>query len=786
MENQQDTESFYYVKSAIQTIQHYWYIFAISIIICLAGALFVNWYLQPSYVVGSVILIDEKQNNMPDPSQEFMKSFSIFTPISNIQQEILKMKSSELIYKALEKINAHVTYSVTNGIKRKELYDNGPFQIELTRNHPQPLGVLFQIIPKSENSFTLVVEKSEDLVQFFNYENKKVSSVGSFSMTQDFTYGDTIKSDKFCFSVILKKEELSSYPADSKYYFVFNDLNALTYIYQKALNIEQVAKDIHAASIKIKVTNPQKGIDFINALNAAYSQRNINKKNFVAENTIQYLGNQLNVIEDSLQLTERNLQRFRSSNKVMEIGAKADQMFKGAQELENQKAELQAKDKYYNYINDNLDKDKNGSNLLVPSSIGINDNVLTGIIEEYIKLNTERNNLIQNNQTQSPYFNGLTVKINNQKSTLSENIKYLISTNNLLLSSIEERLRKENNQISALPNTQRQLVGIERKYRLNDELYTYMLKKKEEAEVAKASNLPDNDILEPAKLLQPKPVSPNKTVNLALALVFGMLAPFFGLGIKSFMDGTVANEHMMLSLTNLPSLGRIFSKKGNKESITLIDTPKSAISESIRTVRTNLDYFLQGRRNQILLVTSTMSGEGKSFTALNLAISLALLDRKTVLVNFDMRKPNLYQPLKTENKLGTSSFLSGTASLEDILVSTHIPNFEFITAGEVPPNPSELIGSEKTALLLNTLKEQYDYVIIDTPPVGLVTEAFLLMRYADLKVFVVREKVTPKRQLSNLLKEIENKKIENLYWLLNDIDTRHTFYGKRNDYFTHN
>lgn len=782
---QTSAENFYYLKAAVQTLKRFWYLFAISVFTFVGLAYFINWYLQPTYEVQAVILMEEGKNPQPDASKEFMKSFSIFSPTSDIQKEILKMKSSELISEVLKATKAEITYFAKRGIKTRELYFESPFHVEMCdRNGVQPVGIEFHIVPKSEKRFQLVVEKGEEQVQIFNYEKNKVSNITSaFSINKEYAYGDTIKSDLYCFTVTAEQDKLADYNSDTKFYFVFNDLNTLSYSYQKAIQIEQIAKDIQAASIKIKVKNPQKGIDFIDALTKAYLQKNLGKKNLVAQSTIEFFDKQLGILEDSLKQTEGNLQEFRASNKVMDIGSKAEQIFKGAGELENQRAELQAKAKYYNYINDNLEKDRNGSSLLVPSSMGINDNVLTGILEEYLKLTSERNNLIQNKQTQSPYFNTLTIRINNQKNTLSENIKYLINTNNIQLNAIEERLRKENAQISALPGTERKLVGIERKYKLNDNIYTYMLEKKAEAQVAKASTLTENDVLEAAKLTQPGPVSPNKAINLAVGFLVGLFLPFAGFGIKSLMDDTISNEQAMQSITKLPSIGRISHNKGKKQAAVLIDAPKSAISESIRTVRTNIDYFLQGKRNKVILFTSTMSGEGKSFNSLNIALGFSLLNRRTILLDFDLRKPNSYQSeVVPEKELGLSSFLSGDATIDEIIVHSTIPSFDFIAAGPTPANPAELISSEKTEALIRQLQQEYDYVIIDTPPIGLVTEAFLMMQYADLKIFVVREKVTPKKQLGNIMTEMENKKIENIYWLLNDVDMRDTYYGQSSYY----
>jgi tyrosine-protein kinase Etk/Wzc len=785
MQIEQNPESYYYAKSAFRIVKQYWYLFIISIVFFVSIAQFLNWYFQPVYEVGSIILIDEEvAGNKPDPTHEFMKTFSIFTAANDIQLEILKMKSLDLITKALENIHSEISYYTGNGIKTNELHHEAPFQVDFIRNHVQSVGTKFRIMPKAGGRFRILAEKSDESISLCNYEKHTLGSMSSFAMDKEYAYGDTIQSAFYSFRVQCDPLKLAYFSANTKYFFVFNDLNLLAYTYQKSINIDQLAKDVHAASIKLKTKNAQKGIDFIDALTAAYLQRIIDKKNYLAENTIRYLDNQLSVIEDSLKLTENTLQAFRSSKKIMEIAGKSDQEFKGANEIETQKEELQAKTNYYNYVKTSLAENSDLTTLLVPSSMGINDNVLSGIIDEYIKLNNERNNLIANKQTQSPFYKTLTVKIKSQRKTLAENINNLISSNNVLLGSLESRLKKKDRQIVELPSTQREMVGIERKYKLNDNIYNYMLQKKAEAEVAKASNIPENDILEPARLLQPKPVFPNKMMNLTIALLLGLIFPFAGFGVKNFMNNTVNSELEIQGMTQMPFLGRIFHRKGRKPLPLLIDAPKSAISESFRTVRTNLDHFLNGKNHQVVLLTSTLSGEGKSFVALNVATSIALLGKKTVLVSFDIRKPGFYPALKLECQLGTSSILSGRASVSEALEVTSIPNLDFIGAGPVLSNPSELIGSVNTEPMLAELRQKYDYVIIDTPPLGLVTDAFLLMKYADLKIFIIREKVTPKAQLTVMLQEIEHKKIENFYWLVNDVDVSETIYGKKNEYFS--
>jgi tyrosine-protein kinase Etk/Wzc len=788
MENKQELDGFYYVKIAVKTLKQFWYIFLASVIACLCVAYFINWYLQPVYEVGNVILIDGKQNaNMPDPSQEFMKSFSIFNTESEINKEIQKIGSLELIFQALLNTSAEVSYfAITKEIKKVEMYDDSPFHIIINKAHLQPLSVNFEIKPKAGYKFNISVKESEKLVDFYNYQKNDIVSAGTFSLNKEYDFGDTIETPFCSFVVQLDQKKSKNFNPSAKYSFVFNNLSVLMYSYQKQLQIDQIGKDIQAISIKLKVKNPQKGIDFINALTRAYVQRNIDKKNLLADNAIKYIDKELATIEGALTTNESELQRFRSSNRMMEMKSLSDQAFKVAGDLETQKSELELRARYFDYISGNLEEDDGSSNILVPSSMGVNDPVLSGIIEEYLKLNTERNNLIQNKKTLSPYFNTLSNKVEVQKKTLLTNIQNLMKSNNVLLSSLNGRLRQENAKISLLPGTERGLVGIERKQSLNDEVFKYMLRKKAEAQIAKGSSLPDNDILEEAKLTQLSPVSPNKPINVLVAFIAGIFFPFVFFGAKSLMNDKVTDEQMLLSIAPLSIVGRICGKKNQKQVSVLTDSPKSPISESIRTVRTNIEYFLEGKRNQVILLSSSMSGEGKSFCSLNLAHSLSLAKRKVVLLDFDLRKPNQYQDFTTENKLGITSFLNGKSAIKDILIHTGSGNFDFIGAGDIPPNPAELIDSDFTGYLISKLKEEYDYVIIDTAPIGLVWETFILMKYADLKIFVVRENYTKKDQLESLIKKMENQKVENISWLLNGVDVKKTEYGKSNPYYTSN
>ncbi|MBN2350563.1 MAG: polysaccharide biosynthesis tyrosine autokinase [Bacteroidales bacterium] len=788
MENFRSNENteIFFIKKFFNRMINYWYVFVISVFITVLCALFINWTSEPVYEAGTTILVNEDKgnNSVPDPSQAMFQSFSFFATGRNLQNQMLFFKSSQLIYNALKINEFEVSYYKKYLLKPTELYKESPFTIDFEPSVPQPLGVKFRIIPIDEKSFRIKCEKKGE-INLYNYEEDKVAGIiDEVNLDLIYNYGETIKGDNYNFKVLLNVETLYHFDDKSNYYFHFNDIKSLVYFYQKTLKVTAVNEEVDAASIAVRMTNDRKGIDFINSLTEAYLQRNLDKKNFTAENTIMYIDNQLSDIEDSLTYTERNLENFRSSHQVLDISSKADRIYDMIQLLEDQKNQLQTKADYYKYIDDYLDKNKEVFDLPVPSSMGVDDPVLSNIMQDLISLNTEKNNLLKNNQDKSPYFSSLSNRIEILKKTLAENVKYLINTHAISLTSINNKLQNLNREINRLPGTERQLVGIERKFKINDNIYTFLLQKRAEAQIVKASNLPDTEIIEPSRLNSIEPISPKKQLNLFLGFLLGIILPNMFFWFRETMDESVTDESMLRSISNLPLLGGVAHKSSRNSMAILVDKPNSMVAESFRSIRTNLDFYLKGEQNKVILVTSTVSGEGKSFSALNIAIGLSLFNHKTILIDFDLRKPKLHEYIGVENILGTSSYFINKANFDDIMTSTRFDNLDFISAGPIPPNPVELMRSGKTDQLFTELKSKYDYIIIDCSPVGLVTDTFQLFKYSDLNVYVVRQKYTPKKHMISILKDIEEKKIPDLCLLLNDVAINGSYYQKKYKYYS--
>ena len=771
MESQRKGESFLYIKLALKTIRRYWILFTSSVILFLALAVIANKTLQPYYQVSSLLLIDLKQENIQDPAQDFMKTFSIFNPTSDIQREILKMKSSGLIAKAIEAANLRVAYFSMAGLRKTEIYSKCPFTLKISKDHIQPEEFPIGITLLDNHQFSVNIKAPKGKVSFSIGNQPIIEREVDFNYHQTFNFGDTVSTEYFKFVVQLDSNYQDVIKPGSKYAAEINDMAKLIFAYQSTVIIEQVSKDIHAISVKMKTPDPPSAIAYINALTAAYLQRNVDKKNNIASNTIKYLDGQLATVEDSLKVIETKLQEFRSNNQIMEIGPKAEELLKNERDLQLQKEDLIAKGKYYEYINTTLEQKQDGSKIIVPSSMGINDNVLTNLIDEYIKLNNDRNVLIENNQTQSPVFEVISTKIDNQKKTLQENLNYLINLNKVLIQNVNERIAACQGQISNLPVTERVLVGIERQYKLNDDLYNFMLRKKAEAKAAKASDFTEYDILEPAQLVSTKPVSPNKPVNILVAFLLGISLPFLVVNIMSFFDDSIQSPQSIKYLTAFPTIGNIYKQRKPVVLNVLEDLPYSPTAESIRSVRNNLIEVGNKFKHPVILFTSCSVGDGKSFTAFNIANGLGLAQKKTILLNFELHKSNQYPLQIDSHQSGVAELLAGKAHIADTIVRHDKAHFDFIHSGKRFDRPSELLTQTAIQNIVQQLQQVhgYEYILIDAPPLGVIADAQVLMRQTDINIIVARHATTSKSLLSKLFIAIGRSQIKNVYWLYNGL-----------------
>lgn len=764
------------LKKVMDLFTRNYKLFIASVIIALGLAFLKTYTSIPMYSITASVLIKDNSDQQSSSKgiNDYLNS-SLFGNNVNFQNELWVLKSSPVMEKTVKNVNLSVNYYRKSDFKYLDAYNSAPFEILFSPNHVQPLNVRFDITFDKTGGYQLKAESDEIALYDYateQYRGKKTD----WTFSRSGKIGKLFQTADMAFIVAVDSNRRISDDDASVYSFEFKDQNAVARAIKDRFQFDVIDPKSTVVQISYISESVAKGKDIVNQLMKVYSDQNLERKNHIASITIDYIEKQLGEISDSLSMTENNLQQFRSANQILNVAEQSNGISAQYVSLQNQRAELVTKKRYYDYVSDYLNKNDDFSNMIVPASIGIPDQILTNLISDLIASQSQRSNLIENRQEKNPLVAKLNIKIDNIKKTIADNISAVRQTTDISIDEMNKRISKIEAQISRMPKTEQQLGGFERKYRLNDAIYNYLLEKRAEAKITKASNLPDDIIIEPAMQDGTKPVSPNTKKNYLFAFVLGLGLPFGYLVLRKALNNKIETQESIERITRVPVLGKIIHNHRKSDNV-VFEYPKSPIAESYRVLRTNFDFTMKGGGHKVIMVTSCITGEGKSFNALNIAMSYAQLGRKTILVNFDLRKHSSYFDKQEDISQGLSSYLINKVSLREIILKSKADKLDYINAGPIPPNPAELLALDETKKLILALKEQYDYVIIDTPPLAQVTDGFLLMENADLKAIVVRYNFSKKKVLSMVLKDLKHKQIEDICIVLNDNRIKSDQYG---------
>ena len=765
------------VKIIISKVFEYWYLFAISLLICVFAAYLYNKVSVPIYRVKTTVLIkkDTKPNIGGGSSEDLINGFGLFSSQKNIENEIGILQSYALTRKAIEKLNLKVSYFDNTLFYSREMYANQPFKVVFDTNQPQLISVPFHIRILSRNTF--VLEANEKKCDIYSYSTNKVfSKLPNLRINKEYKFGDIVQGIGYCFKVVLDNQNFNELCLDSKYSFSFNDIDNLAVSYMNLFTIAAINKQADIIQIYADGSNVDKLISILNKLTDEYIYQNLQEKNQIAVNTINFIDEQLSEISDSLRQTEDKLQTFRTTNNVMDVDVQAKSGLDLLQDLDGEKAILLVKSKYNDYLKDYLFKSKSLTDIVAPSSLGIEDPMINNLVLELSKLSVSRNSMLVGAKTINPAITSIDAQINSVKSILIENINNSIKTNNIALTSLNTRISSIETEINKLPKTERQLVRIQRNFKINDAIYTFLLQKRSEAAIAKASNLPDNRVIDYARLESLTPISPKKGMAMMIGILLGLLLPSLYIFLRSFLLNRVESRSEIEKITGIPIIGNIPHTDSKSKTI-VYDNPKSVIAESFRGLRTNIQFLSIEKLQKVIAVTSSIPGEGKTFVSSNLATTIAFSGKRVVVIGMDMRKPRIHENFDLNNSTGLSTYLIGNSAIEDIIFHSRIENLDLIPAGPIPPNPAELIETKKMLQMIQELSEQYDHVILDTPPLTLVADALLISRFCDSVLYVVRMKYTNKAALAQISDIYSTRKIENLGIVVNDIKSKGIGYG---------
>jgi len=767
------------IKELIFKALDYKWIYILSLALFLVYFIGKNKYAPRTYENSATILLNKNPKSMLGGGN-LLTGLEALEFANNVENEVAILSSFSLVSNTIFLLDFDVSYFfvrndyigklIGNSAVTRELYTSSPFKVVLDKTHVQPINSSFYISILNDSVF--VLETFIEKPYLYNYIDGNVQAVSPIYLKKQYKFNTMIDTSFLRFQVVLKDlAKAKELQKTGQLTFVLNHPEQIALQYQR--NIKAEAKNPGSSVIKItlKGNHEKKVTDFLNKHIDTYLTNNLNKKNKIAISTIEFIDSQLSDISDSLTTVERRLQSYRSSHQITNLSFQGQKYIEQQTQLENEKARLVLQKRYYDYLVEYLTSNKDGSDLVPPSTMNVVDPVMNQLVVELINNNAERASILQNENVQNLFLGQIENKINNLKKTILENARNNLNTIQISINELDYRSKTLANEIARLPGTELQLVGIERKFKLNDAIYTYLLEKRAEAQIARASNTPDFEVIDMARNTMVKAISPKRRLNLVLAVLLGLLLPTLYILLKEFFNVRISEIRDIESISNLPFLGAIV--RSRKETPLVVkEYPRSVVSESFRALRTNIQIRLGTDRPVILVITSSTSREGKSFISLNLASSFASFGGKTVLLEFDMHKPTLTEQLKLKPKKGLSNYLDGQASFDEIILSTGIAGMDFIPSGPISFNPSELISTQKVSELFDMLKQKYHYIILDTPPLAAVADTYLLMKHADMNILITCRNTTPKNLFLAVLANLENNQIGNLQVVLNNYELR--------------
>jgi tyrosine-protein kinase Etk/Wzc len=745
-----------------------WYWFAVTFFIAVTIAYGINRYSERIYIVSSALLIKDDQSGSINNVESVIPGGDIFKSRQNLINEIGILKSFSLndsVIRKLEDFNVVYMQVGRRGIVESKKYRDCPFKVIYDSIETIQTNVKVGVSILSDSTLKIELnngEKIEDTVNF----------------------GEAFIKPGFKFKIIKRYPEISNsdFSGSNRYSFYFIDPTYLANEYRNKLTVAPTEKEASLVNLSVWGPVPEQEADYLNMLMDVYIQYGLNYKNRTAANTIDFINKQIKIISDSLKIAEEKLEAFRKINNFFDLSREGAQIQNRLEKLENEKTAFDLQLQYYQYLSNYL-KDKTLSGALIsPSIMGIDDPILIKLVSDYSELKSEREKLGFNIDLNQPALELIERQILNVEEALMENVRNGISgLSNSILNS-DEKISGIESEINTLPSTERGLINIQRKFDLNNTVYTYLLEKRAESGIAKASNIPDNRIIDKASRLSSTQILPKPRNNYVIAFILAFLLPMTWIILVDFFNDKIIDKNDVESKTNVPVIGYI-SHSSSKGDIPVMEKPRSSFAESFRSVRTSLKYFIKDNSKPVIAVSSTISAEGKTFISVNLAVITAMLGKKVLLIGLDMRKPRINKVFNYESGPGISTYLSGNSTYEDVVSPTQIDNLSYTPSGPVPPNPAELIDTLEMQKFIDRAKTEFDYIIIDTPPVAIVTDALLLAPYIDLNLFVVRQRYTSRHTLEMIEQLYQNGELKNMAIVINDINLSGYYgYGMRYGY----
>ncbi|MDR0891238.1 MAG: polysaccharide biosynthesis tyrosine autokinase [Mediterranea sp.] len=757
----------------------HWPWFAGAVIICLIAAWIYLHMATPVYNVSATVLIkDDKKGGSSGMSSELenLGLEGLAGSSQNIDNEIEVLLSKTLAKDVVEQLNLYISYMDEDQIPARELYRNSPVQVSLT---PQEAGKLehplvIDMLLHPQGSMDVTVDNHHG----FNIE-KHFDKLPAILPTDIGTLAFFLTPDSLLMAQAKTEPEKEAMAAAAKEERGVKATISRPMIVAKSyinnLSIEPTSKTTSVATVSLKTSSVTRGKDFINKLLEMYNINANNDKNEVAQKTAEFINERILIISKELGSTEKDLETFKRQARITDLSSDAQLFLSGSAEYEKKRVENQTQ---INLVEDLQRYMKGNEYEVLPSNIGVQDVTLSGNIDRYNEMLVERKRLLRSSTESNPTMVNLDLSIRATADNLRISIDRVLRALQITKADLDREASRYTSRISNAPGQEREMVSIQRQQEIKSGLYLMLLQKREENAITLAATANNAKIIDDA-IADDNPVSPKGKMIYLVAFILGIGIPVGIIYLIDMMQFKIETRADVEKITKCPIAGDVPLADDLQGAIAVVENENTLMSETFRSIRTNLQFMLQPGE-KVILVTSTVSGEGKSFISANLAISFALLGKKVVIVGLDIRKPGLNKVFKLSTKeVGLTQFLNNPdMDLMSLLqVSEQSPNLYILPGGIVPPNPTELLARKGLDMAIDKLKQEFDIVILDTAPVGMVTDTLLIGRTVNLSVYVCRSGYTHKTEYSLINELAKDKKLPNLCTVINGLDMNKKKFG---------
>lgn len=763
--NEQDEEKINYQELLFRYIIH-WPWFVASVLVCLIGAWVYLHFQTPVYQVSASIMIKDDKKGGGSTDLENLGIGGVITSTQSIDNEIEVLRSKTILKEVVNNLELYITYYDEDEFPEKELYQTSPVIVNLTAQEADKLPGSALLAMKLSPEGVLDVNLKVGLNEY----NQRFEKLPAVLPTDAGTFGFALKDS-------LSGGQMEGYKGERHIRAVVSRPFGVAKGYQGALSIAPTSRTTSVAVVSLMNTNIQRARDFINKLMEMYNRNTNNDKNEVAEKTREFINERIKIIDEELGSTEDKLEAFKRNAGLTDISSDAQLAVSGNAEYEKRRVDNGTQ---INLVRDLIKYINNPSNEyeLLPGNIGLSDAGLTTQIGRYNELIIERKRLLRTSTESNPMIVNLDTSIRAMKSNVQAAINGTLQGLLIVKADLEREAGRFSRRISDAPGQERQYVSIARQQEIKAGLYLMLLQKREENAITLAATANNAKIIdEPVATGGPLSPKPNMIYMIALVLGVGMpVGVIFLIGLTKFK---IEGRGDVEKLTRLPIVGDVPLTDEKAGSIAVFENQNTLMSETFRHIRTNLQFMLENDQ-KVILVTSTVSGEGKSFISSNLAISLSLLGKRVVIVGLDIRKPGLNKIFNIPRKeQGITQYLSNPEkNLMDFVQPSDVSkNLYILPGGTVPPNPTELLARDGLDKAIETLKKNFDYIILDTAPAGMVTDTLLVGRVADLSVYVCRADYSRKAEFTLINELAADNKLPNICTIINGLDLKKKKYG---------